>query len=327
MTFYWTNLAISRKISIFAEKFEMNQATTIEQQIEILRNRHVTIIDEQKAKEILLDIGYYRLGAYFFPFETTYPLLRNRSHEMVEGTRFEDAVALYYFDFDLRNILIRYISRIEVAFRTFTTYTLSNKYRHDPCWFVNASIVDQSFVNTFDDSCYNAIKKNATIRRHHSRYRSDMYAPAWKTLEYMTLGNMLVLYRSLKSLDDKRDIAARFGINQTAVFENYLEAIRCIRNICAHGSVLYDTKLYYRIMRGPAGRLTQNENNSFGGAIKVIAYMLGRVSTNRRHEMMVSLNAAYMKSIKRNASLQQIIENASQLKWDLPNISQLESNT
>ena len=302
----------------------MKQATTLEQQIAKLRSRNVEIADEEKAKEILLDIGYYRLGFYFFPFEKTYPNLRNRNHEMQVGTKFEDAVALYYFDFDVRNLLNRYINRIEVAFRTYMTYYLSNKYSADSLWFVNPSIVAQDFCDNFEATCYTAIKKNSAIRRHHSKYRGDKFAPAWKTMEYMTLGNMLVLYQSLLVLDDKRAIAKHFGINQTAVFENYMECIRCIRNICAHGSVLYDTKLYYRIMRGPAGRLTQSENESFGGAIKVISYMLGKVSTNRRHEMIVKLNEAYTRCINKNPKLQHIIEKASRMMWDLPNISQLE---
>lgn len=302
----------------------MKQATTLEQQIAKLRSRKVEIADEEKAKEVLLDIGYYRLGFYFFPFEKSYPNLRNRDHMMQDGTKFEDAVALYYFDFDVRNLLNRYISRIEVAFRTYMTYYLSNKYANDTTWFVNPSVVSQTFCDNFETTCYISIKKNAAICRHHSKYRSDQYAPAWKTMEYMTLGNMLVLYQNLLVLEDKRTIAKHFGINQTAVFENYMECIRCIRNICAHGSVLYDTKLYYRIMRGPAGRLTPSENGSFGGAIKVISYMVGRVSTNRRHEMIVKLNDAYMRCINKNPKLQQIIEDASNLMWDLPNISQLE---
>lgn len=302
----------------------MKQATTVEQQITKLRSRNIVIADEEKAREILLDIGYYRLGFYFFPFEKTYPNLKNRNHEMLVGTKFEDAVALYYFDFDVRNLLNRYINRIEVAFRTYMTYYLSNKYSTDSLWFVNTSVVTKDFCDSFDSTCYTAIKKNAAIRRHHSNNRGDQYAPAWKTMEYMTLGNMLVLYRSLLVLDDKRDIAKHFGINQTAVFENYMECIRCIRNICAHGAVLYDTKLYYRIMRGPAGKLNQSQNESFGGAVKVISYMLGKVSTNRRHEMIVRLNEAYTKCINKNPKLQHIIERTSRMMWDLPNISQLE---
>ena len=92
---------------------------------------------------------------------------------MRAGTKFTDAVALYYFDFDIRNILMRYICRIEVAFRTYMIYTLSNKYKQDPSWFVNPNIVKQSFVSTFDISCYDSIRKNANIRRHHKHYKAD----------------------------------------------------------------------------------------------------------------------------------------------------------
>ncbi|MBQ8501262.1 MAG: hypothetical protein IJ494_03005 [Bacteroides sp.] len=44
----------------------MKEAKNIEQQIEILKSRGVVISNQEKAEEILLDIGYYRLGFYFF---------------------------------------------------------------------------------------------------------------------------------------------------------------------------------------------------------------------------------------------------------------------
>jgi abortive infection bacteriophage resistance protein len=44
----------------------MKKATTIEEQIKRLKERNVIFTDEQKAMENLLDIGYYRLGFYFF---------------------------------------------------------------------------------------------------------------------------------------------------------------------------------------------------------------------------------------------------------------------
>lgn len=104
----------------------IKKATTLEEQVVLLRQRGVVITCEEKARECLLDIGYFRLCSYLFPFEKTYPNLSNRTHEVVDGTKLSDAVALYYFDFDLRNILNRYISRIEVALRTYITYSLSN---------------------------------------------------------------------------------------------------------------------------------------------------------------------------------------------------------
>lgn len=67
-------------------------ATTIDHQINLLKSRGLTVHDGEKAREILLDIGYYRLGFYLFPFEKTYPELRNRSHEYIKGASLEDAV-------------------------------------------------------------------------------------------------------------------------------------------------------------------------------------------------------------------------------------------
>ena len=72
-------------------------ATTIEQQLALMQSRGLKIYDIDKAREILLDIGYYRLGFYLFPFEKSYPNLRNRTHEYIQGASFEDAVNQYYF--------------------------------------------------------------------------------------------------------------------------------------------------------------------------------------------------------------------------------------
>lgn len=59
------------------------QATTFDEQIKLLRNRGVVIDNDEKTKECLADIGYYRLGFYTFPFEKTYPdLIRQRCHEV-----------------------------------------------------------------------------------------------------------------------------------------------------------------------------------------------------------------------------------------------------
>jgi abortive infection bacteriophage resistance protein len=60
----------------------MNQnlkfATNIEEQITKLVERGMVIEDIEKAKENLLDIGYFRLGFYWFPFEKSYPRKQKR---------------------------------------------------------------------------------------------------------------------------------------------------------------------------------------------------------------------------------------------------------
>ena len=48
-----------------------HKATTIDKQIYLLKSRGLSIKDDNKAKEYLLDIGYYRLGFYWFYFQNS----------------------------------------------------------------------------------------------------------------------------------------------------------------------------------------------------------------------------------------------------------------
>ncbi len=66
----------------------MKKAYTIDQQITRLKSNGMTFDDEEKAKEILLDVGYYRLGFYSilfysFPYEINYPRLEHRDHKQI----------------------------------------------------------------------------------------------------------------------------------------------------------------------------------------------------------------------------------------------------
>lgn len=156
--------------SYISNLYMTKPATTIDEQLDLLKTRGLAIQDEDKAREILLDIGYYRLGFYLFPFEKSYPQLRNRTHEYIDGATFEDAVKLYYFDFDLRLLLTRYLTRIEIAFRTALIYNLSNKYSPNSVWFISPSVVSRSyardFENKFTPPTSSAILSfSATIRR------------------------------------------------------------------------------------------------------------------------------------------------------------------
>lgn len=265
---------------------------TLDEQVRLLRSRGMAIADEAKAREVLLDVGYYRLGFYWFPFEKSYPAKRNRTHEFVDGTNFDDAVKLYYFDYKLRSILAFYINRIEINFRNYLTYTLSNNYVDNPQWFADDAIVDGKFVSTFDITVYTpGFRLNSVIREHHRSHSADRYAPAWKTIEYMTFGSVINLYKAIKDTRLKVNIANHYGIRYVAVIENYLEVIREIRNYCAHGNVLYDFVPFRYIRRGPAPIVGANNFRNLNGAISVVLYMLKQVSVNRYNEMVMEIKA------------------------------------
>ena len=119
----------------------MKTATTIEEQICRLKERGMSIGDVNRASEILLDLGYYRLGFYWFPMERSYPIKDNRSHKFKEGATFDKSVRLYEFDKELRSILSFYLHDIEVNLRTKVVYYVSNEYHHNPFWFLDDNIV------------------------------------------------------------------------------------------------------------------------------------------------------------------------------------------
>ncbi len=287
------------------------KATTIDQQIALLEKRGLTIADKKKAREILEDVGYYRLGFYLFPFEKSYPKLDHRTHEYVKGATFEDVVNLYYFDCDLRLLLMRYLNRIEIAFRTSIIYNLSNKYATNPIWFVTPTVVDPSYCADFGHKVYNEdFRRNPIIHRHHRKNPTDRFAPAWKTLEFMTFGAVMKLYEQLKDKDDQILIAHKFGIRQVVTFVSYMHTIRQVRNACAHGHLLYDFKLPQAIRRGPAGS-TPVERNNIIGALRVIKYIMGTISANRATEMGKEINSLYERLCKASPAFKPLIPNFS----------------
>ncbi len=288
-------------------------ATTIEKQLDILESRGLTILDKDKAKEILLDIGYYRLGFYLFPFEKSYPRLLSRTHDYIEGSAIDDAVNLYYFDFDLRLILMRYLNRIEIAFRTALIYTLSNKYCGDNVWFINPAVVSHEYAKNFKKKVYTSeFKRNPIISRHHQQYPGDKYAPAWKTLEFMTFGAVLKLYEQLKNTKDKIIIANKFGIRQVVTFGSYMHTVRNVRNACAHGSLLYDLKLPTRIRKGPANLLAKESGNIIG-ALRVVGYIMNQISENRAEDMRKEIHTLYHNLCVKSPCIRQLIPDFTQI--------------
>lgn len=275
------------------------KAITLDEQVELLRSRGMTISDELKAKEILFDVGYFRMGFYWFPFEQTYPNKHNRTHLFKEGSNFDDAVKLYYFDFKLRNVLLKPLSRIEIAFRTKVAYIISNCYNDSPTWFVDTAIVAKHQAATFEKNVYKAIlDKVQIISLHHRHHINDKFAPAWKTLEFMTLGEMVHLFRSIKNEELKLQIASLFGIKKLVTFENYLNLIKHLRNTCAHGNVLYDFTPEMSIRKGPAMIKGIGENQNLNGALRVVLFMMRQISENRYNDLMEDIESLILEYSK-----------------------------
>ena len=110
---------------------------SIDDQIKKLQDRGMRIANVSLAKKYLSHISYYRLVGYWWPMYAN-----KETHQFKLNSRFEDVVALYNFDQDLRMLLFDVIEKIEISLRTKLIYHLSHEY--DPWWFQN----DQLFADT-----------------------------------------------------------------------------------------------------------------------------------------------------------------------------------
>jgi abortive infection bacteriophage resistance protein len=257
-------------------------ATTVDEQILLLEARGMILdLSKDKVKEILMDIGYYRLGFYWHPFE------KNKAHEFEENTKFSDVVALYYLDVDLRHLLLKYLNRFEIHFRTQVIYIVSNYYKQSPTWFADSHIMQNSFIYNLKNNYYTEqfINQNKAIKKHHEKHINDRFAPAWKTLEFLPFGSILAIFRALKNKKCQESISNQYGVRNVQIFKDYIKTLLTLRNICAHGGQLYDFKTPKGIPKIPKLNLLDNDRHSLNGVFKLLYFMLDSISSSRKNEL------------------------------------------
>lgn len=282
-------------------------ATSISQQIAKLEERGMILdLSHDKIKDVLLDIGYYRLGFYWQPFEKE-SLDNDRNHNFKENTKFSTILDLYYMDVDLRHLLIKSINRIEINFRTKLIYYCSNKYKETPTWFVHPKVVSKTFINQFDGYYNFDFKKNKVIANHHKKNINDKYAPAWKTLEYFTFGTNLKIFKSLLDNDIKERISKLYNVNDTEKFIKLMETIVFVRNYCAHGGIMFDLRNTYGIPKLPYFNFNNNDRHCLDSCIKVIIFILNQISENRSNQLSEELNKLFLDYDKKDNAISNII--------------------
>ncbi len=288
-----------------------NIATNTDEQINILKRRGMNFdCNLEKVKEHLLDIGYYRLGFYWNPFE------KDKQHNFEPDTKFSNVIKLYYLDFDLGFLLMKALNRIEVHIRTQMVYHLSNKYRENPTWFVDPKVVKRDFIDDFSRNHYKNLKKySRPIQRHHKKHLNDRFAPAWKTLEFMSLGSIFKLYINLRSKEDKELVANQFGIKSVKLFTNYFQALKNLRNICAHGGLLYDSNSPFAIIPSIFIHIKSKERHSLYANIQVVLFFLGVVSENRKADLIEQLEMLFNEHSE-NKTLVEILESKVVYKFN-----------
>lgn len=256
-------------------------------QLKLLQSRGLTVTDTARAVAYLQEISYYRLSAYFLPYQRV-------KDQFNSGITFQQIIDTYSFDRELRLLVFDCIERIEIAIRTQIVYGMAMHY-NNPHWQDDKSLFIKPFYNTvgnlvdpFSDlqaiisKAKSARTPEVFIKHYINTYNTPANPPSWMCFELLTIGELSHIYRGFQHNIDKKRVADFFNVHPT-VFTSWLHTITYVRNICAHHARLWnkDLAIEPHILLKPVGNWIstpfQNNKRVFY-FICVLKYLLERAN-------------------------------------------------
>ena len=244
---------------------------TIDEQIQILKDKNLIIEDVEFAKEILLRENYFFLMGYRTLF------IKNKEKKFIPGVTFDELYALFTFDRNFRNILLKNIFIIENELKSVISYQLSKKYGYKENDYLNPKNFTQDHEKTrrvkdLLEKMKRQIRINSTTHNATMHYITNYgYIPLWVSVKVLSFGIVCELFTILKT-EDQVEIANVFGTTPK-VLSDILILLSNYRNLCAHEEIVYEHRTervipdtnYHEIMNIPKmdGEYIYGKNDSF----------------------------------------------------------------
>ncbi len=204
------------------------------QELQKLKDLGLIVDDETLALHKLQHYNYYRLAAYWIPFQ-----LNSESREFRPGTTFDDILRVYNLDRRLRLIVLDAIERIEVSVRAQWANKLTDMHGTH-AHLDNTIVKDVSRWNDNKSLLTREVDRSEDFFiTHFKRKYSDELPPITVVCEVISLGLLSKWYSNLKPLRTRRAIADVYELGES-VLESWLHHLTIIRNISAHHSRLWN---------------------------------------------------------------------------------------
>lgn len=257
---------------------------TYDQQIEKLKNeKNLQINDIFYAKEILRQTSYYSLiGGYKDIFKNS------TTKKYKDGTRFEDIVELYYFDEALRQLLLRYLIKVENEIKSQVSYYFTEKHGENQKEYLNT--VNYNYVGKKNQRDINRLIQilsgyvTKPTDYQYINHAQNKYGnvPLWVLTNALTFGNISKMYMLLP-----QDIQIKVSKNYWGINERQMVSILTVlvkfRNVCAHGERLFtykttdsipDLPLHKKLKISQKGSQYINGKNDLFSVIIALRYLL-----------------------------------------------------
>lgn len=219
----------------------IKQFKTIDEQVDILKDKGLIINNVEETKKILLRENYFFINGYRHVF-----MKASDNKKFIEGATFNELYALFGFDRNLRNIMFKYLLIVENNLKSIFSYHLSSKYGYKEKDYLQLSnfttdISKHRQVADVINKMKRQIRVNAKQHTATLHYLTNYgYIPMWILVKVLSFGIVSELYIILKP-EDKKEIARYYGIEEEEL-SIFLPVMSNYRNLCAHEDILYDHK-------------------------------------------------------------------------------------
>ncbi len=277
-------------------------------QIRLLKLRGMTFADDSRAARVLLHINYYRLRAYWLPFEVqNRPLSDGQEHAFKDATEFDSIVGLYVFDRRLRIMLLEAIERVEIAMRTHWAQVLAE--RHGAHAYLNAQMfhkqnIYESCMKSLDEEL--ARSKETFVQHYRDKYSLPTRPPIWAMCELLTLGQLSKWLNNVKLRNDRQAMAQRFDLDEVVVCA-FAHHLTHVRNLCAHHCRVWNRKLTFTMTlpKRPSALATQfnsMEDRRIYNTLVMLAWTIRTISPDstwpsRLRALLVGRTAADLRAM------------------------------
>ncbi len=257
-------------------------ALTVEEQVDLLLSRGLKIGNKEEVSHYLRFIGYYRLSAYFIPFQ--YGGESANNHDFKPNTSFEQILELYIFDRKLRLLVMDAVERIEVAIKAAISNVASVNYGSH--WFLRKDLfgIDPDFHDRFLEKTTKDLEnKSETFIRHYKKNYSDPeLPPSWMLFEMLSQGTVSRIYNCLEPAL-KKEIASLFSVNYK-ILKTWLHTLSTLRNLCAHHCRLWSRifTIKPKILEECKDHIPQNDK--FFAQTFVVIRLLRKISQDSQWE-------------------------------------------
>lgn len=217
---------------------------SFEDQINKLQNEKGLIINNRPyAEKMLREIGYFGLiGGYKTPFKNP------TTKKYKDGVAFEDIVALYKFDENLRELFLKYLLQIERNIRSLLSYYFTEKYGElQVCYLDCKNYIDDEKCK-FDiakliEKLNNLATKTSNYAYINHQRMTYGNVPLWVLVNGLSFGTVSKFY-VLVTQDIRAKVSKNFDFVNEKQLSQFLKVATKFRNVCAHNERLfsYQTK-------------------------------------------------------------------------------------